>query len=81
MVSRLAKITGARVVMAVSELTADGYVLHLEPPWQDFPSADVEADTARMNREIERWVERLPDQYLWTHRRFKSRPPGSASIY
>ena len=34
-----------------------------------------------MNREIERWVRRLPDQYLWTHRRFKTRPPGAASLY
>jgi KDO2-lipid IV(A) lauroyltransferase len=81
MVARLAKITHARVVMAVSEMTADGYVLHLEPPWRDFPGDSVEEDTARMNREIERWVERLPDQYLWTHRRFKSRPPGEPSIY
>jgi Kdo2-lipid IVA lauroyltransferase/acyltransferase len=81
MVARLAKMTGAKVVMAVSEMTDDGYVLHLEPPWLDFPSASVEEDTARMNREIERWVRRLPAQYLWTHRRFKSRPPGSPSPY
>lgn len=81
MVARLAKMTGAKVVMAVTEMTADGYVLHLEPPWQDFPGASVEEDTARMNREIERWVRRMPDQYLWLHKRFKSRPPGAAPIY
>ena len=81
MVARLAKMTGARVVMAVSEMTADGYVLHLEAPWRDFPGTSVEQDTARMNREIERWVQRMPDQYLWTHRRFKSRPPGEPKIY
>lgn len=81
MVARLAKITGAKVVMAVSEMTDEGYVLHLEPPWNDFPTGDVDADTARMNREIERWVERMPDQYLWTHRRFKSRPPGTPPVY
>jgi KDO2-lipid IV(A) lauroyltransferase len=81
MVARLARMTGAKVVMAVSEMTADGYVVHLEPPWPDFPSEDVVEDTARMNREIERWVERIPDQYLWTHRRFKSRPPGGPPIY
>jgi KDO2-lipid IV(A) lauroyltransferase len=81
MVARLAKIAGAKVVMAVSEMTPEGYVLHLEAPWQDFPTEDAEEDTARMNHEIERWVERLPDQYLWTHRRFKSRPPGAAPVY
>ncbi len=81
MVSRLARLTDAKVVMAVTEMTADGYVLHLEEPWRGFPGASVEVDTVRMNREIERWVLRLPDQYLWTHKRFKTRPPGEQSLY
>jgi Kdo2-lipid IVA lauroyltransferase/acyltransferase len=81
MVSRLARMIGARVMMMVTEQTPDGYVLHVEPPWDNFPGASVEEDTERMNREIERWVRRLPDQYLWTHRRFKTRPPGAPSIY
>jgi KDO2-lipid IV(A) lauroyltransferase len=67
--------------MAVTEMTDDGYVLHFEPPWTDFPGASVEQDTARMNRELERWVLKMPDQYLWTHKRFKTRPPGEPSIY
>jgi KDO2-lipid IV(A) lauroyltransferase len=81
MLPRLARITGARVVSVVTELTVDGYLVHLGEPWPDFPTGSVDADTARMNREIERWVLRLPDQYLWTHRRFKTRPPGAPSIY
>lgn len=81
MVARLAKMTGAKVVMCVTEMTDDGYVLHLEPPWPDYPTESVEADTARMNAEIERWARRLPDQYLWTHKRFKTRPAGEASPY
>ena len=81
MVSRLARVIGAKVVMAVTEMTADGYVLHLEAPWRDFPGISVEEDTERMNREIERWVLRMPDQYLWTHKRFKTRPPGLPSLY
>jgi len=81
MVSRLARMTGARVTMTVTEQTPDGYLVHVEPPWEDFPGTSVELDTVRMNREIERWVRRLPDQYLWTHRRFKTRPPGAPSIY
>jgi KDO2-lipid IV(A) lauroyltransferase len=81
MVSRLARTLGARVVMTVTEQTEAGYVLHVEAPWRDFPGASVEEDTSRMNREIERWVLRLPDQYLWTHRRFKTRPPGAAPVY
>lgn len=81
MVSRLARLTGARVITAATEMTADGYVLHIEPPWQDFPGPSIEEDTARMNREIERWVRRFPDQYLWSHKRFKTRPPGEPSVY
>ena len=81
MVSRIARLTGARVVMAVTEMTDEGYVLHIEPPWTDFPGASIEEDTARMNRELERWVLKMPDQYLWTHKRFKTRPRGAPSIY
>ncbi len=81
MVSRLARMTGARVMMTVTEQTEEGYVMHLEAPWEDFPGPSVEHDTERMNREIERWVRRLPDQYLWTHRRFKTRPPGASPFY
>lgn len=81
MVSRLARLTGARVLLLVAEMTDEGYVVHLEGPWADFPGASVEADTARMNAEIERWARRLPEQYFWTHRRFKTRPAGERSPY
>lgn len=81
MVSRLARMLHAKVILAVTEMTAQGYVLHLTAPWDDFPGTSIEDDTARMNREIEHWVQRFPEQYLWTHRRFKTRPAGEASLY
>lgn len=81
MVPRLAKMAGAKVSLCVTEMTADGYIFHIEPPLADYPSGDVEADTARMNAAIERWARRLPDQYLWTHKRFKTRPAGERSPY
>lgn len=81
MVSRIARMTNAKVMMAVTEMTENGYLLHVEPPWKDFPGESVEEDTARMNRELERWVLRMPDQYFWTHKRFKTRPDGEASLY
>lgn len=81
MVSRLARLSGAKVVMAVTEMTDEGYVVHVEAPWQNFPGESVEDDTARMNRELERWVLRMPEQYFWTHKRFKTRPEGTPSIY
>ncbi len=81
MVSRLARLTGAQVIMAVTEMTDAGYVMHLTAPWENFPGTSIEEDTARMNREIEHWVQRFPEQYLWTHRRFKTQPAGEPSVY
>jgi KDO2-lipid IV(A) lauroyltransferase len=81
MVSRLARSLNACVIMAVTEQTETGYRLHLSEPWSDFPGTSIEADTLRMNQEIETWVRRMPDQYLWSHRRFKTRPPGMPPIY
>lgn len=81
MVSRIARMTGAKVVMTVTEMTDDGYIFHIDPPWDNFPGESVEADTLRMNQELERWVLRLMTQYFWTHKRFKTRPPGEADFY
>ena len=51
------------------------------PPWDDFPTDDAEADTLRMNRWIESEILKNPSQYLWVHKRFKTRPPGEAGVY
>jgi KDO2-lipid IV(A) lauroyltransferase len=59
----------------------EGYVLEIGPPWENFPTDDLVADTRRMNAWIEQAVRRAPEQYLWSHRRFKTRPPGEAPFY
>jgi KDO2-lipid IV(A) lauroyltransferase len=79
--SRFARMGGARVLPIVTHLTPDGYEVVVLPPWQGFPTEDVMADTARMNRELERWINAVPDQYYWVHKRFKTRPNGEASFY
>ncbi len=73
--SRLARITGARVIpYAVRRLpAAEGYAIELDEPLADFPTDDIEADTARVNSVIESMIRRAPEQYLWIHRRFKRR--------
>ena len=76
----LGEVADAPQVSGISQ-SDDGYTLHFEPPWENFPGESVEEDTARMNRELERWVLRLPTQYFWTHKRFKTRPEGEASLY
>jgi KDO2-lipid IV(A) lauroyltransferase len=81
--SRIAQLSGARVVPVVTRMLpgGEGYVVRLEPPWENFPSSDAYADTKRMNEYIERQVLAMPEQYLWMHKRFKTRPPGEAGIY
>lgn len=81
--SRLAKAAGAAVVPCVTHMLpgGKGYRVEIGDPWTDFPTADVEADTARMNRWIESTVRTMPEQYYWVHRRFKTRPRGEARLY
>jgi len=81
--SRIARVAGAVVVPAVTRQLAgaDGYVLTFYPAWQNFPSDDDERDAKRMNAFIEERVLEMPEQYLWMHRRFKTRPAGEASVY
>ena len=81
--SRLAKALGMIVQPVVAEILpgGQGYRVRYEEPWADFPSDDAVADAARMNRWIESEIRRNPAQYLWVHRRFKTRPPGEASLY
>jgi KDO2-lipid IV(A) lauroyltransferase len=80
---RLAKVTGAKIVPAVTQQLpgGKGYVLRFYPAWENFPSGDIEADTHRMNAFIEDRVREMPAQYLWTHRRFKTRPVGEPGLY
>ena len=58
-----------------------GYDLIADAPWDNFPSGDVYQDALRYNQWLETIIRRHPDQYLWQHRRYKTRPQGQASIY
>lgn len=57
------------------------YRLRIEPTWAGWPSGDPRVDAARYMSELEAVVRECPEQYLWAHRRFKSRPPGDAPVY
>jgi KDO2-lipid IV(A) lauroyltransferase len=81
--SRIAHLAKARVLPCVTRMlpAGEGYAVRIEPPWENFPGADLAADTRRMNEDIERRVLEMPEQYLWMHKRFKTRPAGEAGFY
>lgn len=81
--SRLAKASGAAVVPFFQTRLPDGggYILRLYPALQGFPGQDAVEDARRVNRIIEEQILAMPEQYLWVHRRFKTRPEGEDSVY
>ncbi|WP_413530527.1 kdo(2)-lipid IV(A) palmitoleoyltransferase [Rahnella inusitata] len=80
MLARLAKPALITVVL-VRKPAGKGYDLVIQPALQDYPIDDEMAAAAYMNRVIETEIMRAPDQYLWLHRRFKTRPAGTPSLY
>lgn len=81
--SRMARAMNMVVQPVVAEMLpgGQGYRVRFLPPLPEFPSADPQADAARMNRWIEEEIRRNPAQYLWVHKRFKTRPAGEPSLY
>ena len=81
--SRLSRALNMIVQPVVAETLpgGEGYRVRFLPPWTDFPTDDPLADTARMNAWIESEIRRLPAQYLWVHKRFKTRPQGEDTLY
>ena len=81
--SRLARMLDMVVQPVIAELLPGGrgWRIRFLPPLQGFPTPDAQADTAAMNRFIEQQILQLPEQYLWVHKRFKTRPEGLPGLY
>jgi KDO2-lipid IV(A) lauroyltransferase len=81
--TKFARLGKARVVPFTQQRLADGsgYRLVIHPPLEGFPGESEEADCLRINQWIEQVVSACPEQYLWAHRRFKTRPEGEPKLY
>ncbi|MFD1558755.1 lipid A biosynthesis lauroyl acyltransferase [Paraburkholderia silviterrae] len=82
-VGRLAKVGHAQVLPFIGEVLPNykGYRLKVFKPWDNYPTGDDEQDARRMNAFLEEQIPRIPEQYYWVHKRFKTRPPGEPSVY
>jgi len=81
--SRMARSLNMVVQPVVAEILpgGQGWRVRFLPAWTDWPSDDAEADARRMNEWIASEIRRNPSQYLWVHKRFKTRPAGEPSLY
>lgn len=79
--SRFARLGRAKVVGVYSRMTPTGYVAEVSAAWANYPTDDAQADTERMNLELQAVIDTMPGQYYWVHKRFKTRPEGEPSVY
>jgi KDO2-lipid IV(A) lauroyltransferase len=79
--SRLAKMSNAIVIPGFQFREGDSYRFIGLPPLENFPSGDYVQDAIQINTILERMIRMHPEQYLWQHRRFKTRPEGQDPVY
>ena len=81
--ARIAAATGAKVIPVVATFLPNyrGWKVTFYPPWEGYPEPDIIVATRRMNAFIEDRILEAPEEYFWTHKRFKTRPPGAEDLY
>jgi Kdo2-lipid IVA lauroyltransferase/acyltransferase len=81
--SRLAKMGNAVVIPFFPRRRRNeiGYDVFIQPPLENFPSGDDVKDAKLVNELIAEQIVLAPEQYLWGHRRFKTRPDGEPDVY
>lgn len=80
---RIASATQAKVIPVIASIRPnyDGWNVKFDRTWENYPEGDLLKDTRRMNAYIEHEILKIMPEYFWTHRRFKTRPPGEDSVY
>jgi Kdo2-lipid IVA lauroyltransferase/acyltransferase len=82
-IPRLVKVNQSPVLILGHHRKPDssGYMLSISEPVVDFPTGDDRADATRINGLLEGEIRKYPEQYMWLHRRFKTRPEGEEKVY
>lgn len=80
---RIAQLARAVVMPCATRLLpgGQGYEIFFRAPLANFPTGDAIADATRMNAEVESLIREMPEQYMWTYKRFKIQPPGTPPFY
>jgi len=83
MLGKMTSLTKAVVIPCSVQILdkGQGLKITLESPLDDFPKNDDELDTIRQNQAVEDLIKKMPEQYLWAHKRFKTRPEGEPKFY
>jgi len=79
--ARLAKNNNTRVIPYNFTRTKKGYSMSFEKPISNYPSNDPIQDATVINKILEKQISKTPEQYLWIHRRFKTRPNDENNFY
>lgn len=79
--ARLAKGKNTVVIPYFFTRWENGYKMSFEAPLDDYPSDDPVFDASTTNAILEKQITKVPEQYLWIHKRFKTRPEGEESFY
>ena len=79
--SRLAKNNNTRVIPYSFIRTKHGYEMSFDKPLKNYPSDNAIKDASKTNNILEKQILKNPEQYLWIHRRFKTRPEGEKNFY
>ena len=81
--ARLAAATEGQIIPVVTRFQPHyrGWEVRFFPPWENYPGDDIEQATRFMNAFIEERIQEAPAEYFWSHKRFKTRPDGTPSLY
>lgn len=81
--SRFARLNKSPVLMMrqTRDVQNQHWHIYFSPMLENFPSGDDVADATRLNKLLETEIRKHPEQYLWLHKRFKTRPEGEMPFY